>query len=515
MGRFLVRAAIVTLALAGVGAQEEAPVDMAVRVDPPGALLRIDGGPPISPVQGAYPLQRRSVIPGPMANAETKPHSFRFEAPGYSPREFQYSWSDLKNSKYEKEVRLGWASLGALYARHPLLLWALGLGTWVGVGWVLARLRKGRELARKDEVLARQTAKADMRDPYIMTVLGGYRLVHKLGAGGMAAVYRGLPDDSMDESRAVAVKVILPHEVNDEFRARFQREIKVSMKLNHANVLRVLDWGEQEGLSYLVMELVDGSSLSQFIPEKGMSSADCTRFAPPIFDALAYAHSLGIVHRDLKPDNVMVTRSGLVKLMDFGLARNREVKTVTMTGSAMGTPQYMAPEQIMAGPRTEGLNTQSDQYAMGIMLFEMLTGRRPFEHEEPMKIIMMHLTTEPPALSTFRADLPPALDAVIHKMLAKEPDERYGSMKEAGYAFEMALMGRARAGEDRVPPRNPLETNPLPALETQPMPAADTVGVTPPTGADTVGVERPAAPVTHKMDVAALTRKVSPPKDSP
>ena len=476
-------------------------VDLHVKSDPAQISLRIDGKELVPVTEGIVPIDRdQVVVPG--KDATNVKHNFEFISPGYATKEFKWSWNELKSMKARNEtltLSLGPASLGALWKRHPLGM-TLGLGLTLVGAWLLTHnLQKGRQLAAKDKKLQALTANADVRDPFIMTILGGYRLVQRLGAGGMAIVYKGVPADTLDEDAAVAIKLIKPDEVNPEFIKRFEREIRVSMKLDHPNVVRVVTWGQQDGLHFLVMELINGQPLSDLVGNKGMSLTEVMNYAPSIFDALAYAHKLEIVHRDLKPDNVMVTQKGLVKLMDFGLARNREVKTVTVTGSVMGTPQYMAPEQIMSGPRTDGLDDRSDQYAFGCMLFEMLCGRRPFEHDEPMKIIMMHLTADPPELATYRSDIPPAVEAVLKKMLSKSPDSRYGSMQEAAYAFEKAALGR----RPRRPEPEPVVRTPSGSQSTPAVPLVETAEV----AFTTVG----GAAITNLMELAAILESGSAP----
>ncbi len=480
-------------------------VSVPIQADPPGLECTLDGKTPVPLSEGALSLHFSdlgSEIRIGDKPPDDRPHNFRFDCSGFGSLEKTWSWNQLlaleKNHTVTKiELPLSFNPVG-WFRRHPL-------GCLVGLSALLVaaaalnnRLQSARHLAKKDELLQALTADADVRDHFIMQSLGGYRLVQRLGAGGMALVYKGVPVDTLDENAAVAIKVIKPEEMNKEFEKRFEREIKVSMKLNHPNVVRVVTWGSQEGLHYLVMELVNGKPLSHYLPENGMSLEEVRRYAPPIFEALAYAHKLGIVHRDLKPDNVMVTNRGLVKLMDFGLARNREVKTVTVTGSVMGTPQYMAPEQIMSGPRTEGLDDRSDQYALGCMLFEMLCGHRPFEHEEPMKVIMMHLTADPPLLSTRRAGLPPALEKFISRMLLKDPNARYPSMQEASLAFMQALDGKAS---------HPASSSAAPAYV--PPPPGDTVGLSTPTmPPETVGIARPLA--SQAPETVPLTPPLAP-----
>lgn len=267
--------------------------------------------------------------------------------------------------------------------------------------------------------------------PLVGQTIGRYHVLEGLGSGGMASVYKA----QTPEGDLVALKVIRSDQINPEFQQRFEREIRLSMKLDHPCVVRTLDWGQHEHMSFLVMELVDGIPLKRFIGPQGMDTGEAMRFLKGVVEGLSYAHSLGIVHRDVKPENVMIARGGHAKLMDFGLARDKDVKTVTKHGSAIGTAEYMAPEQILRGPERAGLTDKTDQYALGILVFEVLTGSRPFEWDDPGKLIRMHLTQAPPKISSRRADVSAAVDEVVGRMLHKEADERYATITEAGEAL--------------------------------------------------------------------------------
>lgn len=295
-----------------------------------------------------------------------------------------------------------------------------------------------REAQQEPTVPEEAAAAEEPEDTLIGNKLGHYMITGLLGSGGMAKVYKAVAVGNT-LAEPVAIKVIRPDHVSLEFQQRFDREIQLSYKLDHPNVLRTLDWGRETNLTYLVMEYVEGLTLKQLIPPGGMQVHQAVLVLQGIVAALAHAHSLGIVHRDLKPENVMVAHDGRVLLMDFGLARDREVTTVTRPGSAIGTAEYMAPEQVLRGPNRSGLTDKTDQYALGVLAFELLTGRRPFEWDDPVKLITMHLTQEPPGLTSVRPDLPVAVEAVIARMLRKEVDERFASVTEAGAALFEAM----------------------------------------------------------------------------
>ncbi len=313
------------------------------------------------------------------------------------------------------------------------------LATAGGDGYVVAWEMREHEAveakgkSQKVQEVALESAPDDNSDPLIGQKLGPYLIDRAIGSGGMGTVYRATGGQEV-----VAIKVIRPDRTTGEFQSRFEREIELSMKLDHPNVIRTMDWGRQGPYTYLVMELIDGQPLKDQIPAGGVGLVAATACLAGIVEGLSYAHSLGIVHRDIKPENVMLTRTGDIKLMDFGLARDRTVKTVTRLGSSVGTAAYMAPEQVMRGPERSELTEKSDQYALGILIFELLTSRCPFEWDDPIKLIAMHLTQEPPALTSVRADLPKALDDVVGRMLNKDVDERYPSVGDAYQDFVRA-----------------------------------------------------------------------------
>ncbi|MCA9795174.1 MAG: serine/threonine protein kinase, partial [Candidatus Eremiobacteraeota bacterium] len=227
---------------------------------------------------------------------------------------------------------------------------------------------------------------------------------------------------------AVAVKVL--SNLRDEtFKARFRREIRVMAEMHHPNIVKVLDFGEQDGRLYLVMELVRGHTLRDWAHQRRLSPSQVADILGPVSSALEYAHRKGVIHRDLKPENIMLTEEERVLVMDFGLARRSSFDTVTQTGNILGTPLYMAPEQF------EGeIDAASDQYALGIMAFELLTGELPFYHTEAIALIMAHLQEEAPLVSGHDRGLAP-LDPVVARMLAKDKADRYASIGAAGEAL--------------------------------------------------------------------------------
>ncbi|MEW6278456.1 MAG: serine/threonine-protein kinase, partial [Candidatus Eremiobacterota bacterium] len=300
----------------------------------------------------------------------------------------------------------------------------LALGAAFGVVWRRRRsARLAEERARKITDLIVPSGEDD---PMLGGSLEGHRVVERLGKGGMATVYRGVPDASLDDSQAVAIKILDPELARDpDFVRRFDRETSVYYQLTHPNIVRVLGHGCFQGRYYLIMELVRGSTLRECVRPEGMTPAEALKLVRPVMLALEFAHRKGIVHRDVKPENVMLTEAGQVKVMDFGMARGKQYATVTATGALLGTPAYMAPEQIQGK-----LDPRSDQYSVGVMLYEMLAGTPPFMDDNPVTILMSHLSQPPPPLTERRPGLE-ATAPVVHRMLAKNPEDRYPDLAAA------------------------------------------------------------------------------------
>jgi len=250
-------------------------------------------------------------------------------------------------------------------------------------------------------------------------VLGGrYSLVEPLARGGMAAVW--VADDPV-LSRRVAVKILRDDLAADSnTRARFRHEAISAARLNHPNVVATYDTGDDDGTAYIVMELVDGPTVRQLLREQGrLPIGEAIRIGIQVADALEAAHRAGIVHRDVKPENVLIADDGRVKVADFGLAR--AVSTTTTSGSLMGTVAYLAPEQVERGIA----DVRSDVYAAGIVLFELLTGSKPFSGDSPIQVAYQHVHHDVPPPSTLLAGgLPPALDALVTHATRRDPDRR-------------------------------------------------------------------------------------------
>jgi serine/threonine protein kinase len=268
-------------------------------------------------------------------------------------------------------------------------------------------------------------------------MLGEYQLCERLGAGGMAEVYRATDRDG----RPVAVKVLYPHLTADPgFVARFKREAEAGSALDHPHVIRRLAHGAEGELSYLVMERVEGPSLRALLADrqKPLTPQEAVGLVAAVADALDHAHRRGVVHRDVKPSNILL-RGGRLDdpvLTDFGVARMIEATVSTASGTVLGTPTYMAPEQGQGEPG----DARSDIYALGVVLYELLVGQPPFTADSPYALILRHIHTPPLAPRSARADLPRALEAAVLRSLAKAPDERYATAAEFAAALRASLV---------------------------------------------------------------------------
>jgi serine/threonine-protein kinase len=253
---------------------------------------------------------------------------------------------------------------------------------------------------------------------------GRYRVVRKLGAGGMADVY--LAEDE-ELGRRVAIKILNDRHANDEqFVERFRREAKNAAGLSHPNIVSIYDRGEAEGTYYIAMEFLDGRSLKELLIARGpMPIADAMQYTRQILNALRFAHRKGVVHRDIKPHNVMVDGDGRLKVTDFGIAR-AGASQMTEAGAIVGTAQYLSPEQA----RGAAVDQRSDLYSIGVVLYEMLTGHVPFTGDTPVEIAMRHLSDAPRPPSTIRPEIPPDLDMIVLRALAKNPDDRFQTADE-------------------------------------------------------------------------------------
>jgi len=267
-----------------------------------------------------------------------------------------------------------------------------------------------------------------------------YRLDHKIGSGGMADVW--LAEDT-ELDRNVAIKILHDRFAQDgEFVQRFQREAQSAAGLQHPNVVGIFDRGSFLDTYFIAMEYVDGPSLKDLV-KGGMGSKDAIDFTRQILNAARFAHRKGIIHRDLKPQNVLIDDEGRARVADFGIARGGENSDITATGSVMGTAQYLSPEQAQGKPTTP----QSDIYSIGVILYEALTGRVPFEGDSAVAVALKQVSETPRRPSAIHPEIPPALDAVVMRALAKDPEARF---KDAD-AFLKALDAAEKAPDTPRP----------------------------------------------------------------
>ena len=274
--------------------------------------------------------------------------------------------------------------------------------------------------------------------------IGKYGIVGRIGKGAMGEVFRA-QDPLLN--RFVAIKTISPAlAAEPDFRRRFQREAQSAAALNHPNIVTIYDFGEEDGLVYMAMELLEGHDLRDLMRSRGLLLRDKLSIMEQLCDGLAFAHARGIVHRDLKPGNVHVQPNGQVKILDFGLARLGD-SDMTRTGTVMGTPSYMSPEQV----RGQRADTRSDVFSLGAIFYELLANHRPFEAGSDHDVRLRIVETEPVPIRRWAPDVPPALVAVVERALAKEPARRFTDAGEMGRALATArdaIEGDTIAGLD-------------------------------------------------------------------
>jgi hypothetical protein len=300
--------------------------------------------------------------------------------------------------------------------------------------------------------------------------LGNYDVKERLGAGGMAVVYRAIQQPL---GREVALKALLPSLIEDQgFIQRFELEAKTLARLDHPNILPIYDFGITPEVVFLTMPLVRGGTLRDILDRGPLDGSTAWRYLREVGEGLQHAHDSGIIHRDLKPNNVLIHADGRALLADFGLARSAKQETrLTTAGFALGTPGYMAPEQVLG----HDLDHRVDIYAMGVMTFEMMTGRMPFEYGTAVEIAVATVSAPIPSAATINPILPDELDQVLSRALAKDPAQRPGSVRDL-----VAMLGRVpqrRSAGVAVPSaagRAPLTPPPAPAA---PLPTPQAVPV--------------------------------------
>jgi len=257
-------------------------------------------------------------------------------------------------------------------------------------------------------------------------ILGGrYELIEKIGGGGMAVVYKA---KCRLLNRFVAVKILRPEFINDEeFINRFRIEAQAAASLSHPNIVSIYDVGEEEGIHYIVMEFIDGITLKDYIKKKGtIPWREAVNITIQICSAIEQAHRNHIVHRDIKPHNIILTADGIAKVTDFGIAKAVTSSTITMVGSTIGSVHYFSPEQARGG----FVDEKSDLYSLGIVLYEMVTGKTPFDGETPVAVALKHIQNVPDEPSSINPDIPRSVNDIIMKAIKKEQNSRYQSATE-------------------------------------------------------------------------------------
>jgi eukaryotic-like serine/threonine-protein kinase len=265
-------------------------------------------------------------------------------------------------------------------------------------------------------------------------IAGRYELLELIGRGGMSSVWRS-HDRLLD--RTVAIKVMHEQYAQDEeYVERFRREARSVAQLSHPNIVTVIDRGEEDGSQYIVFEYVEGENLKQLIERTGpLSVRDALLLALQMARALGFAHDRGLIHRDVKPQNVLLNEDGQAKMTDFGIARSVDVEGVTVTGTVLGTSEYIAPEQAR-GQRVDAL---TDVYSLGVVLYELLTGSVPFQGENFVAVALRHVNEPAPSVLERRPDCPPRLGLAIERTMAKRPEDRFQSMGELCAELEACL----------------------------------------------------------------------------
>src|SRR6185436_19845725 len=282
-----------------------------------------------------------------------------------------------------------------------------------------------------------------------LKTLGRYNIERTLGKGAMGVVYEGV-DPRL--GRRVAIKTILKSHLDEDtakdYSMRFVREAQAVARLNHPHIVQVYDFGEEGDIAYLVMEFIKGKELKTFFDaNERFDLKESVRIMSELCDALDFAHHAGIIHRDIKPANVMIDAQGRTKLTDFGVARVQDSDKTsverTQAGTMVGTPAYMSPEQITGAT----IDKRTDVFSAGIILYQFLTGEKPFTGSGAWTIAKKIIQEEPPAPSTLNNAVTPIFDAVVNKALSKDPSTRFQSARELGVALQRALDGRG-AEED-------------------------------------------------------------------
>ena len=357
---------------------------------------------------------------------------FQFRAEGYEVREEAIASKNFGSHRWPNSGVLKLEPLLGTKVKKALLYFGWLLFVPIGLFFFIRRIKRERDekAARLAYLESLQSEAKLTKDDVLGQRLGNYLLNRFLGKGGSAVVYQAVKGENIESGEKVAIKVLSA--LDDETSvARFKREVQISQKLIHPNIVALYDWGKERELIYLAMELIDGGSLEDKMKDQ-LDFGEALRFFGEILDGVDFAHKMGVTHRDLKPENILITKNGRAKVTDFGLARLRATQPVTVTGSVVGTPAYMAPEQIQG----ESPSPSMDQYSLGVLGFELFTGRLPFDSQDMMVMITKHLTEDAPHPQSFKEDLPSGLCDILLKMLDKDPARRFSDLGEVKRALK-------------------------------------------------------------------------------
>lgn len=316
--------------------------------------------------------------------------------------------------------------------------------------------------------------------------VGPYRIIEQLGQGGMASVFKAY-HPALD--RYVAIKVLHPAFKEDpNFLSRFQREARVVAKLEHPHIVPIYDFAEHQGQPYLVMKFIEGQTLKARLFERPLAKTEAVKIVLAIGQALAYAHAQGVLHRDIKPSNVLLGPDGGIFLADFGLARIAQSGASTLSKDVMlGTPQYISPEQAKG---TGELDEGTDIYSLGVLLYEIVVGRVPFNADTPFSIIHDHIYTPLPPPTVINPHVPPAVEQVLMKALEKSRADRFESVDQLLQAFQAAVLGGAGSLDATPPEASAPDRQPTQVSEPTPLRPGSEVELEPPPAESDSGVKK-------------------------
>lgn len=307
-----------------------------------------------------------------------------------------------------------------------VIILTVGIATTL-LALLAIKLRTSQSQRRTLETeLDEEKAYAELRPGSLPKKIGNYKVLQRVGSGGMATVYRVVDEYGDTYALKVPDARVLDHE---ESTARFFREMEIGESLHHAGIVRIFEVhrGDDKTHPYIAQEFIDGETLRQRIDRDAPLDERCTlQIVADLSEALSYAHAHDVIHRDIKPANIMITKKGQIRVMDFGIARATHLATLTGTDVTLGTPDYMAPEQI----DSRAASAQSDLYSVGVVLFEMLTRRLPFVDSDPYRLLVRKMRETAPRVSSLRPDVQPRLDNLVAMLLQADPTQRPGSAEQ-------------------------------------------------------------------------------------